>query len=645
MLKSVCIGTDWNFYEEFDEILNLYITTQHHHSHSWFDIVEMVIVRSYSDNDREAKLLCAMSSVSILQFVKTRRDQTNDIALFLSMIMTGHHSLSRSLSEMKFVEIESDANRFFIFLSSMTSLTKLELNTVSLRNNSFNAPQCPALKELSCRGGNSAKPILRWFSQAAETIEQQHPGQCHVNQESIPVNMCIPIETIQIVGVTLDQDDVCNFTKAMRHMVHIKHLTLTKIRMQPSEWGKMFDGFGNAFQHRGHLCYRKRIQGHDIGNGSVLEVPLEELDLSDNEIDDSMSEFVHAYKHMTRLKCLKLRHVRLKVHQCETLFDGFIEAGSSRDGGLALEELVFVWCNIGVSAGKLAQAYRYMKRLKCLDLTKTKLQAHHFETLCDGFSQAGSSENSGLALEKMVLSWCKIGDSAGKFSQAYGYMTQLKCLDLSHTGFDCEKLFDGFIEVGSSRNGELALEQLKLIWCKIGESVAKLAQAYRYMMRLKYLNLCNTGLQVRHCETLFDGFIKVGRSRDGGLALEKLNLSWCEIGESASKLAQAYRYMMRLKCLSLSTIFLQSHHCEKLFDGFVEVGSSRYTALALEELVLSPSCSCEIDKSVSKLFLGLQYMSHLKKFKLYSCNVKKQDIDLILRTLKNINSKCIVRFG
>ena len=127
-------------------------------------------------------------------------------------------------------------------------------------------------------------------------------------------------------------------------------------------------------------------------------------------------------------------------------------------------------------------------------------------------------------------------------------------------------------------------------------------------------------------------------SRYGGLALEKLNLTFCRIGESTAKFAQAYTYMMRLKCLILSSTRLQSHHCEKLFDGFIKAGSSRNGALAQEELVFS---SCEIGESVSKLTLALKYMPHLKKVRCTRV-AEEKDKKLIRKLMKDMNSKCIV---
>ena len=87
-----------------------------------------------------------------------------------------------------------------------------------------------------------------------------------------------------------------------------------------------------------------------------------------NSIRESVLQLAQAYRYMTHLKCLKLNCTKLESNHCKTLFDGFIEAVSSRDVGLSLEELDLFRCELGESEEELIRALQYMPHMAKLRL-------------------------------------------------------------------------------------------------------------------------------------------------------------------------------------------------------------------------------------------------------------------------------------
>ena len=527
-----------NMSSEFDGVLDHYIMLQHKpsannaHKHTWLDDVEQVTIQS--GGDMEAKLLCAMQSVAVLHFEKVP-----EFSSFLSLLTTGR-VCSSSLSELIVQEVKCDANRFFEFLSTVPSLITLVLKLVKLYGETSVLPSCPALKELTIvhlyESSTGWKAILKEFSQRVDMIKQQHLDQCLGTKHSTNANACIPIETITITSTGLDLDDACEIAKALEYMFHLRRLVLSFNEMQSSVCGKILDGFVAASQHI------QRCHGDDVedtgGAKSDRGILLEELNLSGNKIGDSIGTFVNAYRYMTCLKYLSLELTYLQSRQCEILFDGFIEVGRSRNGGLALENLNLIECKIGQSVTKFAQAFKCMPRLRCLNLQNTGMNATQWGVLFDGFIEAGKvqvnhiemsgetqitglcTRSHGLSIEELDLSRNDIGESVGKLARALKYMTSLRCLHLEDIYMKPTQwgvLFDEFIAVGKmlSKQDEMSgddtqdhststtrrglnIEILNLSDNRLGESVDKLIEALKYMPRLKQLWLYNCHLEEKN---------------------------------------------------------------------------------------------------------------------------------------------------
>ena len=169
------------------------------------------------------------------------------------------------------------------------------------------------------------------------------------------------------------------------------------------------------------------------------------------------------------------------------------------------------------------------------------------------------------------------------------HLTHLGLMATNLNPSHCAVLFDGLIAAGkmSSQQDEMTsntrvsgsgasqsgmiIEHLDLSWNDIGESVEKLAQAYRYMPNLRQLELFSTSLNPSQCAVLFDAFIAAGKmlSQQGemssdaqvsgsgvpqsrGLSIENLGLSNNDIGESVDKLLQALWYMTHLTYIHVS---------------------------------------------------------------------------------------------
>ncbi|XP_072031281.1 uncharacterized protein [Amphiura filiformis] len=184
-------------------------------------------------------------------------------------------------------------------------------------------------------------------------------------------------------------------------------------------------------------------------------------------IGDSVSILAQAYMYMKRLKTLDIS--RLNPSQCAVLFDGFIAAGKTDESKIPLEVLD-VSCNeIGDSVGKLAEAYMYFTRLKSLELgfryswktpsTNRGLNPSQCAVLFDGFITAGQmleqqsasgsdtqSDNQcpsrkELSIETLSLGLANndIGLSVDKLCESLQYMPHLKLLNIAK----CKLTWDG----------------------------------------------------------------------------------------------------------------------------------------------------------------------------------------------------------
>ena len=429
----------------------------------------------------------------------------------------------------------------------------------------------------------ACEAILSGFSQIANMIEQHTMSQLHSGQGAPDTDTCLAIgnierdldiqgtgngagklqkglnvENLKVSSTVIGIKSVEKFAQAYKYMPHLRRLDLQlksgwsaspasepASGLTQSRYAVLFDGFvaaGKMLSQQDEISSDTRVSGSGAPQGGLI---IEHLDLSYNDLGESVEKLAQAYQYMPRLRFFGLKGEWLKCHlnpsQCAVLFDAFIIAGmmlSKQDdmssdvqvsgsgtsqSGLDIEHLDLSQNDIGESVEKLAQAYKYMPRLRRIDLNRTKLNPSHCATLFDAFIAVGKM----LSHQGEISSDAPVGGS------------------------------------GASQSG-LSIEHLGLSGNNIGESVKKLAQSYKYMPRLRRLDLPETKLNTSQCAVLFDGFIAAGAtlsqqaemSRDsqgsgsgesqGGLSIEYLGLSFINIGESADKLLQALRFMPHL---------------------------------------------------------------------------------------------------
>ena len=181
------------------------------------------------------------------------------------------------------------------------------------------------------------------------------------------------------------------------------------------------------------------------------------------------------------------------------------------------------------------------------------------------------------------------------------------------------------------------------------------------MIEQRNMNQLHSGQGARDTATcLAIGNIERDRDTQGtgtwqsGLSIEHLQVSFVDIGESVEKLAQAFKYMPRLKHLDLSSTYLNPSHCAVLFDGFIAAGTmlsqqdkmscvaqgsgsgKSQGGLSIESLNLYLS---DIGESIIKLLQALRYMPHLTYIDVSACGLDKEAIGYIDEILKLINPK------
>ncbi|XP_072041156.1 uncharacterized protein [Amphiura filiformis] len=496
---------------ELDEVFNHYMLLQKTH-YTWLDDIRVLVFKNLSGcwfpsyQEDNVNFLCSLSKLSAVCLICDDRPLPDITSFFNHLIK--RQFVPNALVELCLHGVRCDAESFGLFSSSLPRLTKLELKDVEILGELARGISYPALKHLHMKGTGSAEIIRsRMVSIDEENLSQIYG--CDRQQT------CMTLETIHLE--TAESDNACMLGKAMKYMPHLRRLAiiirspLSLSGVNPNEWGEVFDEFAKALQ-KIQRCNCKTTSACDAD--SVCNVQLEELDLSENVIGHSIDNFVGAYRYMPHLKSLKLNSAHLEPHHCEVLFGGLIEISGKSE--LSLEILDLSYNDICDSVSKLAQACVYLNYLKSLDLQYTGLNPSQCAVLFDGLITAGKSRECGLALEVWNMSLNEIGDSVGKLAKAYTYMPDLKSLVLFDTELNpsqCALLFDWFIDAGkmlvhqgdASTNAQtdqqsqspegLKIESLILSKNGIGESVDKLCGAIRYMPNLKELSLFNCELK------------------------------------------------------------------------------------------------------------------------------------------------------
>ena len=217
-------------------------------------------------------------------------------------------------------------------------------------------------------------------------------------------------------------------------------------------------------------------------NRTCIQLERVKIKIRFEENDDAMLMFLSVVKYMLHLQSLDLSDSYMGPDMYEKLFDRFCETVQQQlmcnhmdqsslvsratiPYSLQLEELDLSSTVVGDSIEKFVLAFQYMDRLKLLKMEKTGLKEHHCAVLFDCFSEVGrkkvnieqersnvtniSKVSYGLRLEQLDLSWNDIGDSLGKLAQAYKYMPNLKCLKLVYAKINssqCAQLCDAIVE-------------------------------------------------------------------------------------------------------------------------------------------------------------------------------------------------------
>ena len=170
-------------------------------------------------------------------------------------------------------------------------------------------------------------------------------------------------------------------------------------------------------------------------------VTLEVLYLAGNDISDSAEKLSEACTYMAHLKCLNLRNTSMNPSQCAQLFDGlFARVNTGQCQCLVLQELDISENDIGDSVVKLSQALEYLTSLQSLRLQKTNLNASLCAILFDEFTRVGKvlkgqpAQKKNLNIQILDLSRNIIDECAGeKLAEAVGYMPHLKRPDVHHS--------------------------------------------------------------------------------------------------------------------------------------------------------------------------------------------------------------------
>ncbi|XP_066512599.1 NLR family CARD domain-containing protein 3-like [Hoplias malabaricus] len=273
------------------------------------------------------------------------------------------------------------------------------------------------------------------------------------------------------------------------------------------------------------MCKLGEKSCEDLGSVLLVNSSLKELDLSNNDLQDSGVEKLSAAlkSSLCKLETLRLSFCLVTEEGCAFL------ASALRSNPSHLKELDLSYNHPGDTGVKLLSVKLEDPhcRLETLRLARCNLSTNSYETI----SSAVKSPNS-----------------------------PLKELDLRDT-----ELQDSGVEIISEalKSSNCKVETLRLTVCKLGEkSFENLGSVLLVNSSLKELDLSNNDLQDSGVEKLSAGL------KSSLCKLETLSLTWCKLGEkSCEDLGSVLLVNSSLKELDLSNNDLQDSGVEKLSAG------------------------------------------------------------------------------
>ncbi|KAL7876761.1 hypothetical protein AOLI_G00117240 [Acnodon oligacanthus] len=312
-----------------------------------------------------------------------------------------------------------------------------------------------------------------------------------------------------------------------------------------------------------NVCRKALLAGCDF-TGSTWETlcsalqsensPLRELDLSNNDLQDSGVELLSAGLKSSHcnLETLRLSDCNLTARSCKTLCSALksvrsldLSNNDLRDSGVELlsaglesslcklEKLRLAGCNFTTnSCEKLASAVQSVSScLKELDLSNNDLQDSGVELLSAGL------RSSHCNLETLRLATCNL---TGKACENLGSVLQLVTSPLKELDLSNNELQDSGTDLLSAglKSPQCKLDILRLASCCLGgKSCETLGSALQSAhSSLKELDLSNNDLKDSGVELLSAGLKSLGCN------LETLRLSGCMVtDEGCSTLASALK--------------------------------------------------------------------------------------------------------
>ena len=327
---------------------------------------------------------------------------------------------------------------------------------------------------------------------------------------------------------------------------------------------------------------------------------LEELYLSYNDFESSVSTILKALKENSKLNILHLNDNVMTEEAAEDLADVI-------KNNTHLKQLCIANNKLGVSAAVIIQALTRTSNLKVLNLNGSNLTGQVVEHLVSVIKN-----NSGL--EQLYLSYNDFKSSVSVIFKALKENSRLNILHLNDNVMTEEAAQD----LADVIKNNTHLKQLSIRNNKLGVSAAVILQALTRTSNLKVLNLNGSNLTGQVVEHL----VSVIKNNSG---LEQLYLSYNDFKSSVSAIFKALKENSRLNILNLNDNVMTEEAAKDLADVIKN-------NTCLKQLSIRNN---KLGVSAAVILQALTRTSNLKVLNLNGSNLTGQVIEHLVSVIKN----------
>ena len=379
-------------------------------------------------------ILQALSQISSLRELDLESNQLNeDVGEYLSSVILNNVGISNldldnnniNKGMFQIVKALQQLHSLQVLCLSCTNIPKEALNDLALviKCNKYLHTLRASNNNLSCSGLHSN--VLQSMI-SISTLKELNLNSTQLLEEAGEILSSIILHNTRLVHLDLSNNSLGNgalhVMKAIQHLTQLRTLHLSNV----TSGGVVSEECGEA------LSYAMSNNNH-----------LEDVDLSNNNIQAVAVHVVEGLQQITSLKVLNLGNCNLPKEMST-------ELAHVIDSNICLEQLLLPDNNLSTSVVIILEALSRISTLKVLDLQGNQI----IEESGEYFASAITNNNK---LEKLLLGNNNIGKGVTHITRSLQVLDSLKVLNLSNTNMSNEMCSELTLAVNCNQFSDTAI--------------------------------------------------------------------------------------------------------------------------------------------------------------------------------------------